>query len=68
MPAELTLQELLLNIEKARQRMGTKNPHKLLFRQCEDALIQLAVRVGELEQETAHAPTPENAVGHIIIP
>lgn len=67
MPTDITLQELLLKTEKARQRMSARNPHRLLFRQCEDALIQLAVRVGELSQEKAHAPTPEDSVGRIVI-
>lgn len=62
MPTDITLQDLLLNIEKARQRMSVKNPHRLLFRQCEDALIQLAVRVGELSEEKAHAPTEASRI------
>ena len=68
-PQIVTLQELLLKIEKARQRMSAKNPHRLLFRQCGDALIQLATRVGELSeaQELQNAPTRPHAVGRIVI-
>ena len=69
MPIDITLRELLLKIEKARQRMSAKNPHRLLFRQCEDALIQLAQRVGEPSaiQESQNAPTRPHAVGRIVI-
>ena len=69
----ITLQELLVQIEKARQRMSAKNPHRLLFRQCEDALIQLAQRVWELSailehnMESPNAPTRPHAVGRILI-
>lgn len=69
MPQTITLEQLLRDIEKAKQRMSSKNPHKLLFRQCQDALIQLAQRVGELSalQEAPNAPPP-HAVGRLVIP
>lgn len=67
----ITLDELLRAIEAAKQRMSRANPHRLLFTQCQQALIQLATRVGEhsLSQEKDDAPPPEaDAVGRIAEP
>lgn len=68
----MTVDDLLVKVRDAERKMSRKNPHKLLMRQIQDALIQLAVRVGELSQlqESQHAtlPTSENAVGRIVIP
>lgn len=63
MPSDITLTELMVHIEKAKQRMSRKNPHRLLFRQCQDALIQLAERAGEPSQIREHAPAQADPVG-----
>lgn len=70
MPQTVTINELMLKIEQAKQRMSRTNPHRLLFRQCQDALIQLATRVGELSalQEAPNAPAQTDPVGRIVIP
>lgn len=63
MLSEITLHDLLVDIERAKQRMSRKNPHRLLFRQCQDALIQLAQRAGEPSQMREHAPAQADTLG-----
>lgn len=63
MPQDITLNELMVQIENAKQRMSRTNPHRLLFRQCQDALIQLAQRAGEPSQMREHAPAQADPVG-----
>lgn len=66
----MTVDALLVKVRDAQHKMSRKNGHRLLLAQVEDALIQLAVRVGELSatKELPNAPTRENAVGHPVIP
>lgn len=68
MPSDITLNELMVNIEHAKQRMSRKNPHRLLFRQCQDALIQLAQRAGEPYQMREHAPVQADPLGRYAQP
>lgn len=52
----MTVAELIEKLRHAAQRMSRKNPHRLLLVQCEDALIQLVMKVGEHSAEVPHAP------------
>ena len=54
----MTLDDLLLKVRDAYSKMSRKNAHRLVLVQCEDALIQLANRVGEL---SAVKETPDGA-------
>ena len=60
----MTVAELVAKLRIAEGKMSRKNEHRLLLMQCEDALIQLAARVGELSvsQETPNAPTDPHTV------
>lgn len=54
----MTVAELVEKLRHAVQRMSRKNPHRLLLVQCEDALIQLAVRANgeQMPPKVTHAP------------
>ena len=54
----MTVDELLVKVRDAARKMSRKNPHRLVLVQCENALIQLANRVGEL---SAVKETPDGA-------
>ena len=62
----MTVDDLLVKVRDAQLKMSRKNPHKLLMQQIQDALIQLATRVGELSavKETTDGATDSHAVGH----
>ena len=60
----MTLDDLLLKVRDAYSKMSRKNAHRLVLVQCEDALIQLADRVGELSvKETTDGATDPQPVG-----
>ena len=60
----MTLDDLLLKVRDAYSKMSRKNAHRLVLVQCEDALIQLADRVGELSvKETIDGATDPQSVG-----
>ena len=63
MSTDITLDELLENINRAKARMSRRNPHRLLFRQCQDALIQIAQRASsstDVKRETANVKLGES--------
>lgn len=41
----ITVEELLQRIDAACDGMGAANPHKVLFKQCKEAITYLVVRV-----------------------
>lgn len=56
------VEDLVLRLNDAQQRMSKKNSHRRLMADCQEALIQLARRVGESSrsEERPDAPdTPE---------
>lgn len=52
-----TVINLLRDIDAARARMGTQNPHKALLYRCGAAVLELAQRANGMEVE--HLATPE---------
>ena len=63
---QITLRELQLRIEAAEQRMSRKNPHRELFHQCSQVLVQMATHIQILETAltASHLPcvVPEPSV------
>ena len=60
----MTVDDLLVKVRDAQRKMSRKNAHRVLFAQVEDALIQLATRVGELSvKETTDGATDPQPVG-----
>lgn len=57
MSETVTVLDILRKIDTATDRMGNKNPHKYLLKQCGAAIIELARKAHGLPVE--HLATPE---------